>query len=47
MKKFLGNLDWIILNKIFIELKFVEHLKKFLNTWDNLLVKFELIRNLK
>ncbi len=39
----LGRFDEIILNKIFVEFKFVEHRKKILNTSYYFLVKFELI----
>ncbi len=37
--KFLGNLDWNDLNKIFIEFRFVEHVGKILKTLDYFLVK--------
>ncbi len=40
---FLGNFEWIILNQIFIEFKFMEHLRKILNTLDYFWLKFELI----
>ncbi len=33
--------EWIILNKIFIDFKFVEYLRKILKTLDYFLVKFE------
>ncbi len=46
-KKLFGNFDWIILNKIFIEFKFVEHRRKILNTMDYFLVKSELISSIK
>ncbi len=46
-KKLLGNFIWIILNKTFIELKFVEHWRKILNPLDYFSVKFELISNIK
>ncbi len=39
----LRNLDWIIPNTIFIQFKFVEHLRKILKTLDCFLVRFELI----
>ncbi len=41
--KFLGNLDWIILNKTFMKFKFVEHLRKILKTLNYFLIKFKLI----
>ncbi len=45
--KFLGNFDWIILNKIFIEFKFVGHLRKNLKIFDYFLVKFEIIQSIE
>ncbi len=45
--KFLKNFNWIIRNKIFIEFKFVEHLRKILKTLDYFLVKFELISSIE
>ncbi len=38
---------WIILNKISIEFKFVEHRRKILNTLDYFLVKSELILSME
>ncbi len=45
-KKLLGNFDWIILNKIFIEFKFVKqklenHLEKLENFWERIWKKYE------
>ncbi len=40
--KFLGNFDWMILNEIFIEYKFVEHVRKILKKLNYFWVKFEL-----
>ncbi len=45
--KFMENFDWIILNKIFIEFKFVEHLRKILKTLLYFLVQFELISSIE
>ncbi len=45
--KFLVNFDWIILNKILIEFKFVGHLKKILKTLDYFLIKVELISRIE
>ncbi len=41
--KLLGNFERIILNNIFIEFKFMDHLRKILKTLDYFSVKFELI----
>ncbi len=39
--------DWIILNKILTEFKFVEHLRKILKTLNYFLVIYELISGIK
>ncbi len=46
-KKLMGNFDWIILNKIFIDFKFVEHRRKIVNILDYFLVKFKLISSIR
>ncbi len=45
--KFTGNFSWIILNKICIEFKFVQHLRKILKTLGYFLMKFELISSIE
>ncbi len=45
--KFWGNFNRIILNKIFNEFKFVEHLRKLMKILDYFLVKFELISSIE
>ncbi len=45
--KFLGNFDWIILNKIFVEFKFMEYLRKILKILEYFLVKFKLISSIE
>ncbi len=44
--KYLGNFHWIFLNKIFIEFKFVENLKKNFKNYY-FLIKFELISSIE